>query len=84
MEQNNDYYLGRSCPTEPQRDPQTGALLCELPQTTQSGTVTPTMHLAQPQLPQTGASDGVWIYLGLIVISGIIILIMDRRKRKRK
>lgn len=79
MEQNNDFYLGRSCPTEPQRDPQTGALLCELPQTTQSSTVTPTIHLAQPQLPQTGASDGFLLYLGLIVIAGIIMYVMRKR-----
>lgn len=79
MQDNNDYYLGRSCPTEPQRDPQTGALLCELPQTTQSSTVTPTMHLSQPQLPQTGASDGVLLYLGLIILAGIIMYFMRGR-----
>jgi hypothetical protein len=37
---NDDYYLGRSCPTEPQIDPATGAKLCELP-----NTVTPTQKL---------------------------------------
>jgi hypothetical protein len=66
---NDDYYLGRSCPTEAQIDLVTGAKLCELPNTAQTS--------EKPlETPSTQAIPrvGVGIDIILPIIGAILML----------
>ncbi len=66
---NDDYYLGRSCPTEAQIDPATGAKLCELPNTattTEKAVETPSTQA----IPRVGADIGI-----VLPIIGTILMI---------
>lgn len=66
---NDDYYLGRSCPTEPQIDPSTGAKLCELPNTATTIVETPQTRPTQA-IPRVGADIGI-----ILPIIGTILMI---------
>jgi hypothetical protein len=83
---NDDYYLGRSCPTEPVIDPATGAKLCELP-----NTVTPTPEASvevKPQatsIPRVGENDGVAIFWALMLTALLLagLALYDSWKGKK-
>lgn len=69
---NDDYYLGRSCPTEAQIDPATGAKLCELPNTattTEKAVETPSTQA----IPRVGADiDIVLPIIGTILMIAVM------------
>ena len=66
---NDDYYLGRSCPTEAQIDPATGAKLCELPNTATTTVETPQARPTQV-IPRVGADIGI-----VLPIIGAILMV---------
>lgn len=66
---NDDFYLGRSCPTDAQIDPATGAKLCELPNTVTTTVETPQTRPTQA-IPRVGADIGI-----VLPIIGAILMI---------
>ena len=69
---NDDYYLGRSCPTEAQIDPATGAKLCELPNTATTTVETPQARPTQV-IPRVGADIGIVLpIIGAILMIGVM------------
>lgn len=75
---NDDYYLGRSCPTEAQIDPATGAKLCELPNTAQT-TEKPLETPSTQAIPRVGADIGIVLpIIGAILMVAVMYL---RNKR---
>lgn len=75
-DQNPDFFLGRSCPTEPQVDPATGAKLCELPHATQ--TIQPSISSShETGLPRVGLTvDSVFSSLILAIMITLIIKVI--------
>ena len=70
-----DYYLGRSCPTEPIAETGTGAKLCELPQ---ASTAAPAVSTPRT-LPQTGIDWSVGLAIFGAVLMVAVMFWRDRR-----
>lgn len=83
---NDDFYLGRSCPTEPVTDPQTGAKLCELPNTVapQAGqTIQPTTSPQATHIARVGGEATIFwaLMLTAFILAGIALY--DNWKNKK-